>query len=421
MALLTLGLSHHRAGVAVREQLAFTEAELPEALSALRAIDGVRESAILSTCNRTELTLLADPACEPKVLGWWGGRSRVDTDSLRGQIYVHRDHASVLHTLRVASGLDSMVVGEPQILGQVKQAYTISRAAQAIGPVLDRLFQHTFAVAKVVRSRTAIGAHPVSVAYAAVQLARQIFADLSRQTALLVGAGEFMQLLARHLRRQGIGRIIVANRSIEAAQRLASEVSGYAIALSDLAGHLDQADLLVSGTGARGYLIHAEPMRQALRRRRRKPVFLIDLAVPRDIDPELAREDDVFLYTIDDLQRIVTESLRHRDEAARQAEVLVREYAEEFMRWMEARDAARTIRALRNMAAGHRDAALAWARRRLEAGDDPRQVIESVAHRLVNRLIHEPSRSLRHADAVEQALLVSGARRLFGLPPEDEG
>lgn len=420
MALLTLGLSHRSAPLAVRERLAFTEADLPDALDRLRGLSGIDESAILSTCNRTELTLVAAPEQQPLIMDWWGRERGVPLGDFEPHVYAHRDRASVLHGLRVASGLDSMVVGEPQILGQVKQAYDVSRRARALGPVLSRLFQHSFAVAKLVRSSTDIGSHPVSVAFAAVRMAQRIFADLRQETAVLVGAGEFMQLLARHLRQHGVGRIIIANRSLDAAQRLAREVSGYAISLNDLPSYLSEADLLISGTGARGLVIDADTMRSAIGHRRRKPVFMIDLAVPRDIDPALDGLEDIYLYTIDDLQQIVTDNLAQRDEAARHAEVIVQEHATEFTRWLDSRDAAVTIRQLREHARGQRDEVLARARRRLAAGESPDAVMEFVANTLSNKLVHLPSQTLRHADAVEQALLVNGVRRLYELPDDDE-
>jgi len=232
MALLTLGLSHHSAPLDTRERLAFTDAELPAALTRLRALPGVEEAAILSTCNRTEIFAVAAPEDESRLIEWWRRERQAAAGIIEPHLFVLRDQSSVLHSLRVASGLDSMVVGEPQILGQMKQAYAQAREVNSLGPVLSRLFQHTFAVAKLVRSRTQIGAHPVSIAYAAVQLAQHIFSDLSTQTALLIGAGDTVQLLARHLKTRGVGRIIVANRSIERAQVLAASLQGYAIGLN---------------------------------------------------------------------------------------------------------------------------------------------------------------------------------------------
>jgi glutamyl-tRNA reductase len=417
--LLTLGLSHHQAPLEVRERVAFPDAELPDALARLRALAGVNESAIVSTCNRTELMTVAGEPDELRLVDWWRRERQLPEGLLEKYRYAHRDHGSILHSLRVASGLDSMIVGEPQILGQMKHSYAVAGTVNALGPVLSRLFQHAFAVAKLVRSRTQVGAHPVSVAYAAVQLARQIFADFSQQTALVIGAGEIAQLLARHLRGQGVSRLLIANRSLDRAQRLARAVSGYAIPLQDLSSYLPDADLIVSSTGARGLVLERAAMERAMARRRRKPVFMIDLAVPRDIDPKIAGLEDVYLYTIDDLRKVVVENLKVRGQEALQAEALVEEYASGFNRWLEARDAAPTIRALREQARGHRDVVLDKARRMLAAGRPAEDVMAFVADTLSSKLVHAPSAALRRADAVEQALLLNSARRLFDLPDEE--
>jgi glutamyl-tRNA reductase len=418
--LLTVGLSHHNAPVDVRERVAFADADLPDALARLRGLAGINESAIVSTCNRTEIITVGAEADEQRLLEWWRRERQLPAGLIEQYLYAHRDHGSVLHNLRVASGLDSMIVGEPQILGQMKQSYAVAGEAKSLGPVLSRLFQHAFAVAKLVRSRTQVGAHPVSVAYAAVQLARHIFSDFSQQTALIIGAGEIAELLARHLRGQGVSRILIANRSLDRAQRLAREVSGYAIALEDLPTYLPDADLLVSSTGARGLVVERAAVERALLRRRRKPVFMIDLAVPRDIDPRVAELEDVYLYTIDDLRTVVAGNLKLRENEAKQAEALVEEYAAGFNRWLEARDAAGTIRELRQKARGQRDEVLEKARRLLAAGRPADEVLAFVADTLSHKLLHAPSAALRRADAVEQALLLNSARKLFDLPDDSD-
>ena len=420
MALITLGLSHHSAPVEARGRLAFTDAELPEALTRLRGLPGVREAAILSTCNRTDLFTVAEPEDEPRLTDWWRRERQVEAGLLEKHLYVHRDSAVVRHSLRVASGLDSMVIGEPQILGQMKQAFAVANGQGTLGPVLTRLFQHSFAVAKRVRTDTEIGAHPVSAAYAAVQIARRIFTDFSRQTALLIGAGETIHLFARHLRAQGIGRMIVANRSIEKAEKLARELGAFACALSDLPTHLPDADLVVSSTAARGHIIGREQMVAALSRRRRKPVFLIDLAVPADLDPKIRELEDCYLYTVDDLRAVIADNLKARETAALQAEALLDEHTREFSRWLESRDAAPTIQALRRQARRHRDEVLEKARRRLVAGESPEAVLQFVADTLANKLMHAPSAALRRADAVEQALLLNAAQSLFDLPTDTD-
>jgi len=419
MAFITLGLSHHSAPVEARERLAFTDSELPAALARLRALAGVEEAAILSTCNRTEILVVAEPDLSALVIEWWRRELDAPPGLIEQFVYTHRDQAAVLHSLRVASGLDSMVVGEPQILGQMKDSFAVATQSRALGPVLSRLFQHAFAVAKVVRNRTQVGAHPVSVAYAAVQMAKQIFADLGQQTALLIGAGETVQLIARHLRGQGIGRIVVANRSLERAEKLAREVHGYAVPLSDLNAYLGDADLVISSTAAREHVVEQEAMKQALRKRRRKPVFMIDLAVPRDLDPAIAELEDVYLYTLDDLRNVIAANLQARAEAAKQAEALVENYSREFTRWLESRDAGEVIRRLREKARAHRDQVMHKARRKLAAGASPEEVLGFVANTLSNKLLHAPSHRLRGADNVEQSMLLHAARKLFDLP-EDE-
>ncbi len=419
MALITVGLSHHLAPLAVRERVAFADAEQGEALARLRGLPGVLEAAMLSTCNRTEVMVRLDEADDSRLLKWWQRERQLPDGFLEQYRYTHRDHGSVLHNLRVASGLDSMIVGEPQILGQMKQAYARAVASRSAGAVLSRLYQHSFAVAKLVRSRTQLGAHPVSVAYAAVQMAKRIFTDFSRETALIVGAGEVAELLARHLRGQGIGRLIIANRNLERAQRLARTVSGYAVPLSDVPNYLSDADLIISSTGARGLVVAREAVERGMVRRRRKPQFMIDLAVPRDIDPAIAELEDVYLYTLDDLRVVVSGNMKRREQEARLAEALVEDSASGFCRWLDARDASGTIRELRDKARAYRDEVLAKARRRIAAGRPVDEVLEFVASTLSHKLVHAPSATLRNADAVEQALLLASARKLFDLP-EDE-
>lgn len=420
MALVTVGLSHHNAPVAIRERAAFTEAELPDVLARVRALQGVDEVAILSTCNRTEVFAVVDSNATGLLHEWWARERGLSRAELEKMAYVHSDLGSVQHCLRVASGLDSMVVGEPQILGQLKQSFAIASASKTLGPILSRLFQHTLTVAKLVRSRTQIGAHPVTIAYAAVQMARHLFTDLRGQTALLIGAGDTIQLLARHLHRQGVGRLVIANRSLDRAQRLARETHGFAVSLSDLHSYLDQADLIVSGTSARGYILERAAIERAISKRRHKPVFMIDLAVPRDIDPGVSALEDVYLYTVDDLRAVIAENLKIREAAAEQAEALVDGYAQEFEHWLESRDAGETIRRIRLHAREHRDAVIEKARRRLASGDNPEAVITFVADTLSNKMLHAPSHALKSASAIDQAWLLSAAQKLFDLPPDDD-
>ncbi|MEC8849986.1 MAG: glutamyl-tRNA reductase [Pseudomonadota bacterium] len=425
MPLMTLGLSHHTTPIELRERMAFAEADLPDALARLRALEGVDEAAILSTCNRTEIMVVSPRLSEGALLAWWQGDRSVAP--LHPQhVYRHIDQKCVEHTLAVAAGLDSMVLGEPQILGQMKQSFAIANEAASLGPVLSRLFQHAFAVAKQVRSQTDIGAHPVSVAYASVQMAKRIYEDLSQQTALLVGAGEMITLVGRYLQQQGVKQIIVANRSLERADALAAEIGGTAITLDGLAQALPGADLVVSSTAARDAVIRYDAMRQAVKQRRRKPVFMIDLAVPRDIEPRIGDLPDVYLYTIDDLRHVVAENMKLREGAALQAKALITEQAQVFVHWLDARDAGDTLRALRDNAARQRDEVLAKALRRLDGGEPADQVLRYQADSLTNKLLHAPVSRLGRASRIEQSLLLDATRRLFALdggrlPPVDEG
>ena len=418
MALMTLGLSHHAAPLDVRERLAFTDADLPDALARLRRLPGVSEAAIVSTCNRTEVVTVADPSVEAELIAWWGRERNAETELIRRYSFTHRDLESVIHKLRVAAGLDSMIVGEPQILGQMKQSYAVAQSEKSVGPVLSRLFQHSFAVAKLVRNQTDIGAHPVSVAYAAVTMAKRIFSDLSAQTALLIGAGEMVQLIARHLVGQGVGRIIVANRSLDRAEKLARELHGYAVPLSDLPAYVASADLVIASTGSRDPVLDIAVVKRAVSIRRHKPQFMIDLAVPRDIDPRVGSLEDVYLYTVDDLRTVISENLKFREQAAKQGEALVQQYALEFNRWLESRDVGDTIRRIRAKARLQRDEVLERARKRLANGEDPEAVMAFVADTLSNKLLHAPSAQMRKADAVEQAMLMSTAEKLFDLGGE---
>jgi glutamyl-tRNA reductase len=417
MSLLAIGLNHSTAPVEVRERVAFAADMLPTALGDLREQAGAEEAVILSTCNRTEIyCTVAQHDCHRPMewfLDFHGCRA-----GLEPYLYTHPDADAVKHVLRVASGLDSMVLGEPQVLGQMKGAYHAAVRAGMTGRLLDRLFQHSFRVAKVIRSNTAIGNHPVSIAFAAVRLAQQIFGDLGAHTALLIGAGETMELTARHLAESGLRRMIVANRTLEHSQRLASEYSGYAIALDRLPDHLYEADIIVSATSSPAPILLRADIEQALARRRNRPVFIVDIAVPRDIDPAAGELEDVYLYTVDDLRGVIDENLRNRREAARQAEEIIDTQVVNFMEWIRARDAITTIRAMRDKAGDIRREVLAAAKRRLENGEDPERVLEDVSRVLTNKLIHSPSAQLRLAGAHGREDLLRAARELFNLPAD---
>jgi glutamyl-tRNA reductase len=417
MSLLAIGLNHATAPVEVRERVAFAADALPTALGDLREQSGAEEAVILSTCNRTEVYCSVSPGDCHRPMDWFldfhGCRA-----GLEPYLYAHPDADAVKHVLRVASGLDSMVLGEPQVLGQMKGAYQTAVQAGATGQLLDRLFQHSFRVAKVIRSNTAIGNHPVSIAFAAVRLAQQIFGDLENHTALLIGAGETVELTARHLAESGLKRMIVANRTLEHSQRLASQYSGYAIALESLPDHLDEADVIVSATSSPAPILMRADIEGALAKRRHRPMFIVDIAVPRDVDPSAGELEDVYLYTVDDLRGVIDENIRNRREAARQAEEIIDTQVVNFMEWIRARDSIATIRAMRDRAGDIRQDVLGRAKRRLQAGEDPERVLDDVVRLLTNRLIHSPSAQLRRAGAHGREDLLRAARELFNLPAD---
>lgn len=419
MTLLTVGLNHHTAPLAIRESAAFPPEQFDTALDAFLRLPHVHEGAILSTCNRTELYAVTDAPGDARLRRWLCDQRGLNDDRIAHYFYIHRDRESVRHSLRVAAGLDSMILGEPQILGQMKQAYRSARAARGAGPLLTRLFEHSFAVAKQIRSQTEIGVNPVSVAYAGASLARQIFADLSETCAMFIGAGETIDLAARYLADSGVRRMVFANRSLERAQMLATRYHGYAIALDDLPAHLAEADMLISSTAAPGHLVHFEQLRAAVKQRRRKPMFVLDLAVPRDIDPNAGELEDIYLYSVDDLQSVIDDNRRSREQAAVLANGMLDARIEEYIDWLDSRQATNTIRRLRERAHQTREQVLAKAQRRLARGEAPEDVIAFVGRTLTNKLMHEPSASLRNARGAQQQELLSSAHHLFGLEDDD--
>ncbi len=416
MSLLALGLNHRTAPVGVRERVAFAPDRVGNALQDLLNRGGAREAAILSTCNRTELYCGLNDCDGGQVLEWLGNYHLLRTTDLQPYLYRHTDQQAVRHILRVASGLDSLVLGEPQILGQVKAAYQAANGAGTLGARLDRLFQHTFAVAKQVRTDTCIGASPVSVAFAAVGLAKQIFGDLPQRTGLLIGAGDTIELVARHLHENGLGRLIIANRTLERAHALVAPFDGYAIGLDEIPAHLGEADIVIAATASPGLMLEAARVQACLKQqRRRRPMFMVDLAVPRDIDPAVADLDDVYLYTVDDLKGIIQENLRSREAAAAQAEEIIDNQVEHFMGWLRAQDSVASIRALRQQAEAVRDEALARARRQLTQGKDPAEVLNLLANLLTNKLIHSPCAGLREAAAQGDADRLNLIKTLYRL------
>lgn len=420
MSLLTVGLNHHTAPLSVRETVAFPPEQCDRALACLTALPDVREGAILSTCNRTEIYALAQTDSSHHLQRWICEQRGLDAASLASHFYTYRGRDSIRHALRVAAGLDSLIVGEPQILGQMKKAFRQAQAAATVGPFLTKLFEHSFSVAKDIRSQTGIGANPVSVAYAGVSLARRIFSDFGQTTALLIGAGDTVELTSRHLAEAGLRQMIFANRSLERAQHLATRYSGYAITLAQVADHLAEADIIVASTSAPGHVVALDSLQKAIHKRRRRPMFALDLAVPRDIDPAAAQLEDIYLYTVDDLEGVIQDNMRAREQAARTADGMIDPRIDEFIAWMDSRAAVDVITALRGNAEAARDEAINKAQRLLQQGHDANEVLEFLGHRLTNKLLHQPTVALREARGQEQQQLLRAAHNLFDISPKTD-
>lgn len=417
MQLFALGVNHTTATVDLREKLNFSNEELPIALRDLVRHTPSEEAVIVSTCNRTELYCSPCRDAGP-MIDWLGRFHQIPNDSLLDSLYVHSQEFAVNHLLRVASGLDSMVLGEPQILGQLKTAYRAANQAGTVGTMLGRLFQHSFAAAKQVRTDTAIGSSAVSVAFAAVRLAQQIFGKFHARTALLIGAGETIELAARHLHENQLGRMVVANRTLERARGLATEFGGYAITLPEIDAHLAEADIVIASTGSPDPVLRAASVKAAIAQRKHRPMFIVDIAVPRDVEPEAGKLEDVYLYTVDDLNEVIQDNLRGRREAARQAEEIIETQTSHFVHWMRSRDSVDTIRQLRQMTENTKQITLSKAKKMIEAGKSPQEALDYLAHALTNNLLHAPCVELKHAAANGEEEFLASARRLYQLNVE---
>lgn len=415
MTLIALGLNHLTAPVSLREQVAFDSDAAGKALHDLRQQPGVEEAMILSTCNRTELYVSVKAGAELAPQAWLSRHHQLTPGKLDEFLYRHDEDDAVRHMFRVATGLDSMVLGEPQILGQVKDAYQMARDAQSLGAPMDRLLQHTFAVAKRVRTDTRIGAHTVSVAFTAVRLAEQVFTDLRQACVLLIGAGDTVELAARHLVDKQVRRLIVANRTLENAQELAGRHGGYAIALQDLPQHLAEADIVISSTASRTPVVTRAMVEKAIKARRHKPVFMVDIAVPRDIEEGVGKLDDVYLYGIDDLKQVIDDNRRSREAAAREADAIIDLQVERYMAWRRALNVRNPALDMRQHAEIHRDEVLAKAQAMLARGRPPEEALTFLANTLTNKLLHHPSARLREAALNGDMDLLHAAGRLYGL------
>lgn len=411
MDLVALGLNHRSAPLAIREQFAFEADKVEIALHDLVGGELAREAAIVSTCNRTEIYCATpDPS---EVTRWLARYRNVDFDGVRPFIYQLPGEQAVDHAFRVASGLESMVLGEPQILGQMKQAVRAAEHAGTLGTLLHKLFQRTFTVAKEVRSQTDIGTSSVSMAAAGVRIAERIFGSVNQQSVLFVGAGEMIDLCATHFCARTPRRAFFANRTVERAHQLASRFSGESLGLEELPVALAQSDIVVTCTASTLPLIGKGMVERALKARRHRPILIVDLAVPRDVEPEVARLDDVFLYTVDDLGKIVKEGLDSRRSALREAESIVARGVAEFMEWVAAREAVPAIRALRDQAEDLRKKELEKALKSLARGDDAGAVLDALSHALTNKFLHGPTQALQGAQGETRDQLIGLISRCF--------
>ena len=412
MQLYTIGVNHTTAPIAIRENVAFNDANLRHALSDLTA-QNVAEAAILSTCNRTEIYVQS--ATPELIVHWLAQYHRLDLSHIQPYTYTLTNQDAVKHAFRVASGLDSMVLGEPQILGQFKQSVKIAQDAGTLGTLLHKLFQRTFEVAKEVRTNTDIGGSSISMAAAAVKLAQRIFGDISQQRVLFIGAGEMIALCADHFAAQKPKSMTVANRTLERGTSLAEKIGGNAILLNDLPTRFAEFDIVITSTASQLPIVGLGMVERAVKARRHRPIFMVDLAVPRDIEPEVAALDDVFLYTVDDLAQVVNDGMENRQTAAINAEMIVQARVETFMQWLKKRDAVPTIKALRDQAEATRQAEFEKALKLMQKGESPEKVLEALSNALTNKFLHAPSQALNLAHGDEQAKLENILKQLYQI------
>ena len=418
MSLLTIGVNHTTAPLEVRERVAIPDSTLSTALSTLIKVPSIEEAAIVSTCNRTELYCSVDSFESGKLatVQWLSDHHEMDFLENQSYLYDHADQETAKHMFRVASGLDSMVLGEPQILGQLKQAYQHAVGAGTLGKQLNQLFQHSFNVAKKVRTHTSIGTNPVSVASTAVSLAKQIFGDLSKRNALFIGAGETIELAAQHLTSVGANRITIANRNISRAQRLANKFNGYGVSLSYINEVLPESDIVITATSSTLPILGKGLLEKSVKQRKHKPILVIDLAIPRDVEPEAASLQDIYLYSVDDLKQVIQENMQSRLNAAEEAEIIINDEVSKFYKWLRGQDVTDVIRTYRNQAEQHKHEAIEKATRMLNQGKSSEEVMQFLANTLVNKLLHSPTEALKSAGTENHQELLEAAKTILGLP-----
>ena len=419
MALHVVGISHHSTPLDVREKLAIAPEHQAGALADLAAQPGVAEAVLVSTCNRTEIYCRSDD--DAKVREWLGREGARAGVSLESYVYSHVGDEAVRHAFRVASGLDSMVVGEPQILGQVKQAVRTADGAGTLGALLSKLFQQAFSVAKQVRTETALGAQSISMAAAAMKLAQNLFGDLSRTHLLLIGVGEMVELAATYFVAQQPRSVVVANRTLARGEAFAERFHGKAISLAEIPERIAEFDIVITGTASMLPILGKGLIERALKARRRRPIFIVDFAVPRDVEPEVASLSDVFLFTVDELGKVVQEGVESRRAATHEAEGIVTKQVEAFRAWQSSRSAVPAIVELRRKADRYRDAELAKAKARIAKGEDAAAVLESFAKGLTNKFLHHPTQALSRAREDERAALERAIEKLYPEVEERDG
>ena len=421
MELFCIGLNHETAPVSVREKLALSGEALSEALQWLKEQPGIQEVLILSTCNRVEFYLVAENKSFPGkrlIRNLFSQKFSVDAEDGESILYELTFHKTMAHIFSVTSGMDSMVIGEPQIAGQVKDAYRQGVHQKTVGSILNRLLHKSFSVSKRIRTETELASRAVSVSYVAVELAKKIFGDLRERTALLAGAGEMAELAARHLAGQGIAKILVASRTFENAQNLAKTFQGDAIPFESIPHHLAETDILLCSTAAPDYILHAKQIREALRARKQRPFFIIDIAVPRNIDPKADELENVFLYDMDDLQKVLRTNLEERKKELKKAEAIVQEEVKEFIFWLSTLELVPTIVSLREKAEEIRRQEIEKALSMLKTTIDPgqRKTIEAMSQAIVNKILHDPISEMKKAEKRgESTRLVDAVQRLFSL------
>lgn len=436
MALVLVGINHNTANIALREKVAFPPEVMPDALRQLHALDLVGEVVIVSTCNRTEIYLECDDGAEAQsselaenrllldrqqlIINWLADYHEMSVEELGECSYSFGDEDVLRHLMKVSCGLDSMVLGEPQILGQIKSAFAVSKDLKLIGTVLGRAFQVAFSIAKEVRTDTAIGENPVSVAFAAVALSERIFSDLSGLSVLLIGAGRTIELVATHLVDKGVSGMVVANRTLGHALDVAAKFEGHGVLLSDIPERLVAADIVVSSTNSQLPLLGKGAVERALRQRKHKPMLLIDLAVPRDIEAEVSEIPDAYLYCIDDISEVIEDGVKSRAEAAAQAESIIERGVEEYLSQRRSLNAVSTLRAFRDKADAIRDLELQRSLKALEKGESAAAVVVSLARAITNKLIHSPSVQMKKASSEGRDELLQLTQELFELDTEDD-